>query len=83
MIKTEKFGFLSDGRTVHSYTIENSYGEYVTLLDYGATIYRIVVRDRDGALSDVVLGAPEPEELEDFPFSGITVCFHELYDWCP
>ncbi|MCC8045595.1 MAG: galactose mutarotase [Clostridiales bacterium] len=73
MVEKKNFGCLSDGRMVQSYTISNKYGEYVTLLDYGATVYQIVVRDRDGRLGDVVLGAPEAKDLESFRFMGSTI----------
>lgn len=55
-----------------SYTITNRYGEYVTLLDYGATIHEIVVRDKDGNLGDVVLGA-DPARFEACSYKGGTI----------
>ena len=72
MVKKDFFCKLSDGRPVHSYTISNSFGEYVTLLDYGATIHQIVVRDRKGNLGDVVLGA-DKEHFESCSFKGSTI----------
>ena len=72
MVKKEFFCELSDGRTVSSYTITNRYGEYVTVLDYGATIHKIVVRDRNGNLGDVVLGA-DPEYFEACTYKGGTI----------
>ncbi len=50
------FGTTKDGRTVHSYTLENSLGICVTLLDYGATIQSIIVPDKNGNKVDIVLG---------------------------
>ncbi|MCD8014729.1 MAG: galactose mutarotase [Lachnospiraceae bacterium] len=73
MVEKKAFGRLGDGRMVSLYRITNQYGEYVSLLDYGATIYEIIVRDRNGQLGDVVLGAPGADSLETFPFMGSTI----------
>lgn len=72
MVIKELFCHLKDGRAVHSYTIINAHGESVKLLDYGASIQEINVRDRDGNLGDVVAGAA-PEGLEAFTFEGGTI----------
>lgn len=72
MLKKEIFCHLSDGRKVHSYVITNCHGESVTLLDYGATIHSILVRDRDGNLGDVVLGA-NPDSFEESTYRGGTI----------
>lgn len=72
MVTKKLFCFLEDGRAVYSYRITNAYGEYVTLLDYGATIQEIVVRDGDGTLGDVVLGA-SPDCLEKSSYRGGTI----------
>lgn len=72
MIQKESFCFLKDGREVFAYKISNSFGEYVTVLDYGASIQEIVVRDREGRLGDVVLGAA-PDNLETFTYEGGTI----------
>lgn len=44
----------------------------MVLLDYGATIHKIVVRDKDGNLGDVVLGA-DPQNFEAGSFRGGTI----------
>lgn len=72
MVKKEFFCKLSDGRQVYSYTITNTHGEYVTLLDYGATIHKLVVRDKNGNLGDVVLGA-DPADFERCTYKGGTI----------
>ena len=52
---TEKFGTLPDGREAHLYTI--SCGALTAAVtDYGAALVRLLVPDRDGHASDVVLG---------------------------
>jgi len=52
MIRSEQFGTLKDGRAVTAYTIENSFGEFVTILDYGASVHACMVRDREGNKAD-------------------------------
>lgn len=52
---TEKFGVLPTGEEAHLYTI--SCGQLTaSITDYGATLVRLWVPDRDGNLADVVLG---------------------------
>ncbi|MGM9521599.1 MAG: aldose epimerase family protein [Oscillospiraceae bacterium] len=63
MITESIFGKLADGRIVHQYTITNSRGEYVELLDYGATIHGLFVLDKNQQLGDVVLGSANIEQL--------------------
>lgn len=72
MITKELFCHLKDGRAVYSYTIQNIHGESVKLLDYGASIQEINVRDRYGNIADVVMGA-DPDHLEAFTFEGGTI----------
>ena len=42
--------------SVASITLENANGMRVTLLSYGATIQSILVPDKDGRMTDVLLG---------------------------
>lgn len=73
MITTELFGQLADGRQVTLYRITNKHGEYAEFLDYGATIHSVFVRDRNGALGDVVLGVKDAKSLSKGGFTGMTV----------
>ena len=50
------FGKVADGRTVYEYSLSNSSGMTVKLLDYGATVREISVPDKDGNFADVVSG---------------------------
>ena len=70
---SEIFGQLADGRTAKLYTIQN--GPLVAVLtDLGATLVKLFVPDRDGNLSDVVLGFDEPQNyVESGTFFGATV----------
>ncbi len=62
MVETYKFCKLSDGRDVTAYKITNRWGEYAVILNYGAMIQALCVKDRNGAIGDVVLG---PDDGQD------------------
>jgi aldose 1-epimerase len=55
-MKPSTFGVLADGGEVHAYTLENNAGMSATFINYGATITRLSVPDRNGDSRDVVLG---------------------------
>ena len=59
MITSYHFADLEDGRPITAYKITNRWGEYAVILNYGAVIQSLVVKDRDGNLGDVVLGPDE------------------------
>lgn len=73
MVTWQSFGNLSDGQNVTVYTITNRSGEYVQLLDYGASIHQVMVLDRNGDLGDVVLGAPDAKRLLTSTYVGGTI----------
>ncbi len=55
MIETKKFGKTADGREVLAFTLRD--GEsYATVLSYGGILQSLVVPDRNGKPTDVVLG---------------------------
>ncbi len=73
-ISTFSFGKLSDGTDVTAYRIENRAGASVTLIDYGAAIQSVVIPDRRGKLTDVVLGYDTAAEYEaNDGFLGATI----------
>ena len=51
VVKSE-FGVASTGEQVYKFKIENSKGEYVSIINYGCTIQAIVVEGKDGKLHD-------------------------------
>ncbi len=55
MITKESFGYLSDGREVFRYTLINDKAS-VSILNLGGIIQSLVVPDRNGNKTDVVLG---------------------------
>ena len=55
-IATRPYGKDHRGNPVTEYTLKNASGAYVSILDFGGVVTRIVVPDRDGRLGDVTLG---------------------------
>ena len=55
-ITKASFGSLSDGRPVDIYTLTNSRGMEVKILDYGGILQSIRVPDRHGRMANVTLG---------------------------
>lgn len=55
-MKRTVFGKLPDGREVFQYTLRNAAGVTVQIINYGATVTSLRAPDRNGAMSDVVLG---------------------------
>ena len=73
-IKFSTFGTLADGRTVTAATLTNKSGASMTVLDYGAAIHSLCVPNRDGTLTDVVLGYDTVEEyVQHTEFLGATI----------
>jgi aldose 1-epimerase len=63
-ITEDYFGRTGRGERVNSYCIENDHGEWIRVLQYGATLHSAVIRDRKGALKDVVLGLKSVQDYE-------------------
>lgn len=57
------FGTTRDGRQVHRYTLASE-NLRLQVLDYGAAIQTLLVKDKDGRWRDVVLGYDTMEEYE-------------------
>jgi len=57
------YGKTPDGKTVDIFSLHNSNGMIVKIMNYGATITSIIVPDRNGKLDDVVLGY---DKLDDY-----------------
>ncbi|MGB9110254.1 MAG: galactose-1-epimerase, partial [Telluria sp.] len=68
------FGTLPDGAQVSEFTLANSRGMVVKILDFGGIIREVQAPDRDGCFADVVLGfdtiAPY---LKDSPYFGALI----------
>ena len=57
------FGKLSDGREARLYTLANARGIRADITDYGATVVRLQVPDREGRFDDVVLATLATPQL--------------------
>lgn len=55
-ITTSAFGKTAKGEDVTRYTLTNKSGASVSILDFGGIVHSIIVPDKKGELSDVVLG---------------------------
>jgi len=61
---TKLFGTTKEGQPVTKYTLANSSGAYISILDYGGIITHLVVPDKKGQLDNVVLGFDTLESYE-------------------
>ena len=69
-IETSDFGMLDD-QPVQLFTLTNSSGASVGIIEYGGIVVSLNVHDRDGSLGDVVLGFETLEEyVADTPYFG-------------
>ena len=59
MVTQRTFGTLPSGEEVQIYHLENKAGAYAEVLQYGAILVKLCVPDKDGKLTDVVLGYDE------------------------
>lgn len=72
-IAYESFGWHAE-QEIFKFTITNSQGNYVELLNYGAIVKSIVVPDKNGKKENVVLGFPILEGyLKDKAYIGATI----------
>ena len=55
-MEQKSFGKLADGEGATLYTISNTKGMCAQITDFGAAIVSLVVKDKNGKDTDVVLG---------------------------
>lgn len=72
MIDSSVFGVLPCGQ-IDKYTIHNRKGEFVELLNYGASLHSVYVLDKNGVIDDVVLGAVDVESLLERCMEGSVI----------
>ena len=60
-MKTRAFGIGKSEEAVSLYRFENKNGMVMEVTDFGATLYSLIVPDKDGNLVDVVLGYDSPQ----------------------
>lgn len=72
--QVEPYGTTPDGVTVELYTLTNAQNVQLQITNYGGTVTRLLVPDRDGNLADVVLGYDSLNAyLEGSPYFGAIV----------
>ncbi len=64
MIKTERFGYAADGKEVLAFTLTDGEAS-ATVLNYGGAVQSILVPDKNGKLTDVVLGYKDVASYEN------------------
>ena len=69
MVTQRTFGTLPSGEKVQIYHLENKSGAFAEVLQFGAILVKLCVPDRDGRLTDVVLGY---DDLAGYEVNG---CF--------
>ncbi|WP_414839609.1 aldose epimerase family protein [Carnobacterium sp. TMP28] len=63
-----------EGRPVYEYTLENSQGMQVSVMDYGATLTAIKTPDKDGKIANITLGFDSVEPYVTYrPYYGATI----------
>lgn len=73
-ITQEPFGKTPDGHEVTLFTLTNSHGHHVSVMNWGASLLDVVVPDRDGKLANVNLKFDSLEPyLDGHPYFGSTV----------
>ncbi len=71
-VESLRFGQLQDGREVKQFVLRNSRGMQVILIEYGATITQLNAPDRNGKLTNVILGADSLDAyLKGFPAASV------------
>ena len=65
MITKKLFGKTKTNENIYAYTITNTKGENVVILNYGGTIQSLNVKDKNGNLTDVALGYDSITEYEN------------------
>ena len=72
-LTTFSFGVCPQGHEVTAYKLENANGMALSVIPYGCRILSLMVPDRDGNLSDVILGHATPAEYAGGNFHGTFV----------
>ena len=74
IIQKEKFGLTKDNKQVDIYKLKARNGVEVSLINYGASIQRLLIPDKTGKFNDIVLGFDSLVDYENHKyFSGATV----------
>jgi aldose 1-epimerase len=73
-ISSRPFGHTPDGTPVLLFTLRNSHGAEVKIMNYGGIVQSFTVPDKDGKMGDVVLGYDHLDGyLKESPYFGALV----------
>lgn len=73
-VPVKSFGHLKDGREAHLYTLENKHGFRAEITDFGGAVVRLLVPDKNGKLTNVVLGMESVEGYQKgVPYFGALI----------
>src|SRR5262245_43278626 len=73
-VESKPFGKTKDGQEVNVFTLTNSRGVKVRMIDYGATVISVETPDKAGKTANITLGFPTlAGYLERHPYFGSTV----------
>ncbi len=73
-VSVRTFGQLSTGEEVKIYRLSTESGAYAEVIDYGAILVTLFVKDKEGNLRDVVLGYDNVRSYEENPcFFGAVI----------
>ena len=61
----EVFGKTTKGEMVNAYTISNKTGMSATIIDYGATVIKLLIPDKQKVLRDIQLGYDDVKSYEE------------------
>ena len=71
-VVTAHYGKLASGEDVLEFTMRNSHGMQVKVIEYGATISEVSTADRSGKFASVVLGAKSLDDyVKGFPAASV------------
>ena len=74
-VARQNFGKTKEGQEISLYTVTNEKGAVMKVTDFGAILVSVLVPDRAGKLTDVVLGFDSGEDYEtrNTPHFGATL----------
>lgn len=73
-IEKKSFGRIEDGTEALLYTLTNNNGVSMSVTNYGGIITELKVPDKNGSISDIVLGYDKVEDyVKENPYLGATI----------
>lgn len=73
-VTVREFGERTTGEKIYLYHLENTSGAYAEVISFGAILVKLCVPDKEGTLTDVVLGYDDLESYEENGcFFGATI----------